>query len=195
MKPFIWGVVLTAVFLSWGSEKYYTYWAMTSKVNGSSEQPYKGIDFDVYYGHETGTTPENLEGSWFYSKLAGLEMSPVGWFRKSLSYALWTSLMVASYLVLLHKLLEVRDGWVIALLTLKPFTMSIIFGNIQPMLGLLCVSPWGMVLATSFKSYCAGFLVLFAIRRSLARKVWVERDSQIDRARYDDLHRHRLGDS
>ena len=46
MKPFIWGIVLATLFLSWGSEKYYTYWATTSKVNGSSEQPYKGIDFD-----------------------------------------------------------------------------------------------------------------------------------------------------
>ena len=190
MKQFIWGVVLTALFLSWGSEKYWTYYAVMS--SGGQDQPYRGCDFDVYYGHETGTTPKAVEGMWFYSKLAGWEMSPLVWFSKRTSYIFWTSLMVGAYFLSVHKLLQVQDGWIIALLTLKPFTMSIIFGNIQPMLGLLCLTPLGMVLAVTIKSYCSGFLVLFAIKRCAARKTCRPYSPSPGRSGHDDLSRHHL---
>ena len=58
-------------------------------------------------------------------------------------------------------------------------------------LPLLCVWPWGMVVASSFKCYCAGFLFLFALSGALCAR----RAASADRQRHSDLPRAGMGDS
>lgn len=190
MKPFIWGIILTSIFWSWTMQKYYTFWAVETNAPTISQVP-RGGDFGIYYGHVTGTATPQQEYDYLYPSHTKIELAWFSWFPKQTAYEIWTTLMLASYLILMHKLIKVQDGWIIALITLKPFLLVIVSGNIAAALPLLCVWPWGMVVASSFKCYCAGFLFLFALSGALCAR----RAASADRQRHSDLPRAGMGDS
>jgi hypothetical protein len=189
LRAFIWAIILTSIFWSWTMQKYYTFWAVETHAPLQS-QTSRGEDFGIYYAHVTGTGTPDQERGWLYPEHAKVELAWLGWFPRPVSYGIWSAVMIGSYLLLIHKLLRIADGWILALVTLKPFLLVIVSGNIGTALALLCVWPWGMVLATSIKCYCGGFIVLFAASRTL----WTRNTQSVHRLGYDGLCGDGLGD-
>ncbi len=189
-QAFIWGMILTSLFWQFGTSKYYTFYAVTTQAQRNTGA--RGESFDIYWNRVmSDRSPQaRLEWrktayarDWWYSDLAGILLAPVGWFPRNVSYVLWTLLTVGSYLLIVKKLLEVDYDWIIALITLKPFLLLLVVGNIGPFLALLSLSPIGMLVACVFKCYCAGFLLLFAVQARYRTK----RDESFDRPGYADL--------
>jgi hypothetical protein len=100
---------------------------------------------------------------WLYKEYMVWVFSPIGWFNEWLSTRIWLFFMSLAYLSLVYRLLQVQNGWLIVLVTLKPFLGILLTGNIAPFLALLCTTPIGAILATFVKPYCAFFGLLYCM--------------------------------
>jgi len=147
MNGIVFGIVAASVF--WHLFFYDAY-------AGKLGIPETGSDFRLYADASQG---QFHNGQVIFGYLYNKSLAPIfGLF----TLRTWYALMLGSYLIVVLLALRIEWGWAVVLITLKPFLMVIDSGNIAPFLVLCCVWPAGVVVATLFKPYCAGFLVLHA---------------------------------
>lgn len=164
-----------------------------------------GADHSIYWHVCNGDYQEWARGQWWY---ATTFTGPYGWLYKDslvpvfyiLTFAwlplpiasrLWIACMVLVYSIILVKLLRTEHGWTVALLTLKPFLVTLQAGNIAPLLSLMATTAPGAILAGCIKPFALGFVVLMAVARTLEQKA----HRQANTHRCDDIHSNSVADT
>ena len=77
----------------------------------------------------------------------------------------WAGIQTLCFMMLAHKMMEVRFGWVLVLLVLPNFESLLKVGNVQIILTLAAIYPIPALLAVLVKPHHALFAVLVAIAR------------------------------
>ena len=164
------------------------YWALVSYRWSESYHGYPvsgvGSDHAIYWHSANGDYETWAQGEWWYAKtLTGPfgwiyqdSLKPVfyvvafGWLPLPIASRLWTVGMILVYSTILVKLLRTEHGWTMALVTLKPFLLTLQCGNIAPLLSLMATTVPGAILAGCVKPFVLGFVVLMALAGVMAKR-------------------------
>src|SRR5512135_595667 len=118
-------------------------------------------DFMAYYNTLLGI----YDPTFIYSRLALTLMAPLLWFSNGMQAFLFLSaLSLFCFLILVHKLFQVKYGWIFAIIGLSQFPDLLRAGNITPILILVAIYPLASLANILFKPHYALFAFLHSIK-------------------------------
>jgi hypothetical protein len=121
-----------------------------------------GYDFPVYLAGPS-------HPAWLYRDWLTVVFEPFRMVPYSVAFGCWYVLCLGAWLRLVYLLPRGIRWDVVAVLSVYPALLGLELGQVTPLLAWLCLTPWGVVLATLWKPYLAGFLVLHAVRHGVAK--------------------------
>jgi hypothetical protein len=116
-----------------------------------------------------------FDPNYVYSRWLAISFQPLTWIEPLRSFARYSGVQTFCYMILIHKLFEVKYGWTIAIITIPGYISYLKGGNIQIILCLAAIYPIPSLLAILYKPYFAvysfGLAIAEFIRfRSQSRK-------------------------
>jgi hypothetical protein len=125
-------------------------------------------DFVIYYFAGQG---QFIQG-WIYKDWIAPVFSILNLWNPSDSYMYWCGFQTCCFMILSHKLMEVKYGWFFVIISLKAFHDLLQVGNIQIALCLAAIYPITALLVILVKPHYAIFAFVMAITGRY--KVWNE---------------------
>lgn len=119
-----------------------------------------GYDFPIYYEYaKTGTSHGWVYAEWVRWVFVPLTVIPIEY-----AFFIWYALLVFCWVLLVFRVQT--KIWAV-LISVYPMLLLLELGQITPVLALLCLWPWGAVVAGAVKPYCLVFVVLHIAARYL----------------------------
>lgn len=153
----IYGVILCEAINAVGVQ---TRWWYLQKV-------YPG-DFVIYYNAALGQFSEG----WLYKDFIAPIFIPLTWFDPFTSYMVWSGFNTLCFLIIVHKMFEVKYGWIFAIIAIPSFTDLLQVGNMQIFLCLVAFYPLPSFLGILVKPHYLVFPLSHAI--SARYRIWNE---------------------
>jgi hypothetical protein len=114
------------------------------------------VDFIIYYLAGQG----NYVKEYIYTKWISFIFIPFTWADHFDAYLYWTGILTVCFMILVHKMFQVKYGWVLALVVLYSFASLLMVGNIQILLLLICCFPLPSLLGILVKPHYFIYSVL-----------------------------------
>jgi len=127
-----------------------------------------GFDFPIYYyaakeGINSERVTEVAQG-WHYNNIIPYLFKPLTIFSLDVAFLIWYVILIFCWVIIIRFL--VRRGLygnILALVSFYPMLLNLELGQITPVLGALCLTPLGCVLAILIKPFCAILLIPYFI--------------------------------
>lgn len=132
-------------------------------------------DFVIYYNAAMGV----FSPGWLYKDWTAFIFKPLLYWNPFDSYTYWCGFQTTCFLILTHKMLEVKYGWVLVIIALTSFHDLLQVGNIQITLCLVAVYAYPSFLVILIKPHYA----IFALSHTIATRyrIWVGARDSIDK--------------
>jgi hypothetical protein len=114
------------------------------------------VDFLCYYRAGSGV----YDSYWIYNNYLHWLFYPLTLFEPYKACMFWAGLNITCFMVLTHKMFEVKYGWILVLLVIPQFKSYLQVGNIAIILCLLSTYPIPSLLAVLVKPYHIVFALL-----------------------------------
>jgi len=173
VKPFVWGVVLCWLFWAHhdGLKFYRDGYAIDARIYYHAAQG----DMRWIYAERPWLLAEDATRTgWIYHPALTVLWKPWLMMSERTYLVIWQLLLTACYLILVHKLLKVRYGWIVVLATLRSASWFMVSGNVQFILFALLTTLPGAWVAAAVKPPLALVRVLGDLKPVL---LWARKES------------------
>lgn len=116
-------------------------------------------DFILYYKAAMGV----FDNGWLYKDWIAVIFKPLLLWDPFTSYTYWAGFQTVCFMILTHKMFEVKYGFILVWVTIPFFKDLLQVGNIQITLALAAIGPFPSILGILVKPHYAVFSVCHAI--------------------------------
>jgi hypothetical protein len=127
-------------------------------------------DFILYYKAALGI----FDNGWIYKDWIAIIFKPLLIWDPFTSYMYWAGFQTVCFIILTHKMFEVKYGFILVWITIPYFTDLLQVGNIQITLALAAISPFPSVLGLLVKPH----YIVFSISHAVASRYRVRIESR-----------------